>query len=84
MTQFTSVVIGNESLLVECSEKLLARGHGIAAVVTQNDVVADWAKGKGHVQADWIATYRNACRTWIKEKMPQAQSGHTIKEITLD
>lgn len=44
----------------------------------------DWAKGKGHVQASWIATYRNACRTWIKEKMPQTQPGHTIKEITLD
>ena len=44
----------------------------------------DWAKGKGHVQASWIATYRNACRTWIKDKMPQTQPGHTIKEITLD
>jgi hypothetical protein len=32
----------------------------------------DWAKGKGHVQANWISTYRNACRTWIKEKMPQS------------
>jgi hypothetical protein len=47
-------------------------------------IFRDWAKGKGHVQADWIATYRNACRTWIKEKMPQTQPGPTIKEITLD
>lgn len=43
----------------------------------------DWAKGKGHVQASWVSTYRNACRTWIKEKMPQTH-GQTIKEITLD
>jgi hypothetical protein len=35
-------------------------------------IFRDWAKGKGHVQADWIATYRNACRMWIKEKMPQS------------
>ncbi len=31
----------------------------------------DWAKGKGHVQADWNATFRNACRGWIKERVPQ-------------
>ena len=31
----------------------------------------DWAKGKGHVQADWNATFRNACRGWIKERLPQ-------------
>ncbi len=31
----------------------------------------DWAKGKGHVQAAWNATFRNACRGWIKERVPQ-------------
>lgn len=31
----------------------------------------DWAKGKGHVQVDWNATFRNACRGWIKERLPQ-------------
>tara|TARA_A100001391_G_scaffold174269_1_gene136639 strand:+ start:260 stop:715 length:456 start_codon:yes stop_codon:yes gene_type:complete len=31
----------------------------------------DWAKGKGHVQADWNATFRNACRGWIKERLPE-------------
>jgi len=31
----------------------------------------DWAKGKGHVQADWNATFRNACRGWMKERVPQ-------------
>ena len=44
----------------------------------------DWAKGKGHVQADWTATYRNACRTWIKDKMPRTQGDQVLREITLD
>ncbi|MCH2094782.1 MAG: LLM class flavin-dependent oxidoreductase [Rhodobacteraceae bacterium] len=47
MSQFTSVVMGNESLLVECSERMLSRGHQISAVVTRNPAVAEWARGKG-------------------------------------
>ncbi|WP_370047086.1 MULTISPECIES: MupA/Atu3671 family FMN-dependent luciferase-like monooxygenase [Salipiger] len=47
MAQFSSVVIGNESLLVQCSEKLLAAGHPIRAVVTRNPDIADWATGRG-------------------------------------
>ncbi len=35
------------------------------------EMFVDWAKGKGHVQANWDSTFRNACRTWIKEKMPR-------------
>ena len=44
----------------------------------------DWAKGKGHVQADWTACFRNACRTWIKDKMPRTQGDQVLREITLD
>lgn len=47
MALFSSVVIGNESLLVQCSEKLLARGHSISAVVTQNPDIRKWAETKG-------------------------------------
>lgn len=47
-------------------------------------IFTDWAKGSNHKRADWIATFRNGCRDWIKDKMPQTQPGHTIKEITLD
>ncbi|MBN9886024.1 MupA/Atu3671 family FMN-dependent luciferase-like monooxygenase [Salipiger abyssi] len=47
MAQFSSVVIGNESLLVQCSEKLLAAGHPIRAVVTRNADIAEWAEGRG-------------------------------------
>ncbi|MCR8549102.1 LLM class flavin-dependent oxidoreductase [Salipiger sp. P9] len=47
MAQFSSVVIGNESLLVQCSEKLLAAGHPIRAVITRNADIAAWAAGRG-------------------------------------
>ncbi|MBS0123390.1 MupA/Atu3671 family FMN-dependent luciferase-like monooxygenase [Thetidibacter halocola] len=44
---FTSVLIGDESLLVQCAELALARGNGVAAVVTRNPQVADWARCGG-------------------------------------
>jgi len=47
MAKFTAVLIGNESLLVQCAEKLLAAGNRIAAVVTRNRDVAAWAVGRG-------------------------------------
>ncbi|MBV2359546.1 LLM class flavin-dependent oxidoreductase [Thalassococcus sp. CAU 1522] len=43
MTAFATIVIGEQSLLVQCSEKLLERGHSISAVVTRNPAIADWA-----------------------------------------
>ncbi|WP_372837363.1 formyltransferase family protein, partial [Puniceibacterium confluentis] len=46
MTPMTCVVIGNESLLVQCCEKLLESGHAIAAVVTRNPEIALWAQGR--------------------------------------
>jgi len=41
------VVMGDESLLVQCGEALRERQHKIEAVVTANDQVASWAKGHG-------------------------------------
>ena len=35
------------------------------------EVFVDWAKSHGHEKADWIAAFRNACRTWIKERLPE-------------
>ncbi|MGP9788717.1 MupA/Atu3671 family FMN-dependent luciferase-like monooxygenase [Roseinatronobacter sp. NSM] len=61
--QFSSVVIGDESLLAECSNQLLARGHTIAAVVTNNPNLAGWAQDNtipvisaGHNLADRLNT----------------------------
>ncbi|RUS60149.1 LLM class flavin-dependent oxidoreductase [Pseudorhodobacter sp. E13] len=42
-----ALIIGNESLTIQCAEALLARGHSIAALVTRNADVRAWGQGKG-------------------------------------
>ncbi|SEM91049.1 natural product biosynthesis luciferase-like monooxygenase domain-containing protein [Roseovarius tolerans] len=42
-----ALLIGNESLALQCGEAWLARGHGIAAVVTRHADVVAWAGEKG-------------------------------------
>ena len=42
-----ALIIGNESLVIQCGESLLARGHSIAAVVTRNADVRAWAMAQG-------------------------------------
>ncbi|MCU0902858.1 MAG: LLM class flavin-dependent oxidoreductase [Tabrizicola sp.] len=43
----TALLIGNESLTVECGKRWLERGHQLAAVVTREAKVAAWASGAG-------------------------------------
>ena len=43
----SALLIGNESLALQCGEAWLGRGHAIAAVVTRNADVAEWAKARG-------------------------------------
>ena len=40
----------------------------------------DWAVSKGHTYADWNATYRNACRSWLADKFPGARNTSSIIE----
>ena len=47
MTQFSTYLIGNETLTRQCGEMLLARGHRLAAVVTRNADVRQWAESRG-------------------------------------
>lgn len=47
MSKFSTLLIGNESLAIQCGEVLLSKGHQIATVVTRNPAVAGWAAGKG-------------------------------------
>lgn len=47
MTPFSCIVLGNESLLVACADMLLARSHSIAAVVTKDAEIRQWAADKG-------------------------------------
>ena len=42
-----ALLIGNESLALQCGETWLARGHGITAVIPRHADVAAWAEGKG-------------------------------------
>ncbi len=44
---FSSVLMGDETLLAQCGDHLLERGHGIAAVVTQSDRIRRWAETAG-------------------------------------
>lgn len=44
---FSCVVIGEETLLVECTRLLVARGHTVAAVVSPSAELLDWAEGEG-------------------------------------
>ena len=47
MAELSCVLIGNESLLVECANALLARGARIARIVTRNPEIAAWAGAQG-------------------------------------
>ncbi|WP_434618768.1 MupA/Atu3671 family FMN-dependent luciferase-like monooxygenase [Tabrizicola sp. M-4] len=43
----SALLVGNESLTAECGNLWLDRGHRIAAVITREAKVADWAAGHG-------------------------------------
>ena len=47
MARFSSILIGNEALLVQCGQILLERGHTISAVVTRTQSIANWARENG-------------------------------------
>ncbi len=46
MSNFSSLIIGNESLVIQCAEMLLDADHQVIGVVTRNPEVADWANEK--------------------------------------
>jgi natural product biosynthesis luciferase-like monooxygenase protein len=46
-TPLSTVLIGNESLLIQCAEVLRGRGHQIHAIVTRATDVAAWAAQQG-------------------------------------
>ncbi|MCB2015997.1 MAG: hypothetical protein KDF54_00535, partial [Hydrogenophaga sp.] len=47
MKNFSSVLIGNESLLIQCAERLLQGGDQIHAVVTRHPDIRAWAAERG-------------------------------------
>ncbi|WP_299609872.1 MupA/Atu3671 family FMN-dependent luciferase-like monooxygenase [uncultured Tateyamaria sp.] len=47
MSSFSTILIGHESLVIQCGELLRSEGHAISAVVTRNSDVESWAAGAG-------------------------------------
>ncbi|MBN2629187.1 MAG: LLM class flavin-dependent oxidoreductase [Rhodobacteraceae bacterium] len=47
MTTLNALLMGNETLTLHCGAAWIARGHGLAAVVTRNADVRDWAERQG-------------------------------------
>jgi natural product biosynthesis luciferase-like monooxygenase protein len=45
--RFSSYLIGSESLLLQCAEILIERGHEIRGVVSQEPAIAAWARARG-------------------------------------
>lgn len=60
------LLIGNESLTIQCAAQVLERGHRIAALLSDNAAVRDWGRARGvvvatpdavpDVQADWLVS----------------------------
>ena len=85
----SALLIGNESLTAECGNLWLDRGHALAAVVTREPRVADWAAGQGlrvlapgaglaaridGLTVDWVLSVANL--TLVPEKvLAQARHG---------
>jgi len=44
---FSCVVLGEQSLLIQCCEGLLSRGHAIQAVVAENRRIVEWCSQRG-------------------------------------
>ncbi|HSG56484.1 MAG TPA: formyltransferase family protein, partial [Paracoccaceae bacterium] len=74
MSSFSAVLIGNESLTLNCGQVLLDAGHRLVAVVTRCPNVTDWANGAGlrvevpgkdlaqrlaGVECDWLLSIAN-------------------------
>ena len=43
---YTCVLVGGQSLLIECGERLIKAGHKIYTVISDDPAVAAWAKGQ--------------------------------------
>ena len=63
-------LIGADSLLIECGELLLLRGHEVVAVVAGSPKVADWARAKGLAAIDladpsWVSALSEKKFDWL-------------------
>ena len=82
MTQFSAILVGNESLMRHAAETLISRGHRIAAIVTRNPELRDWAQGAGLAVEDQdapiISTGDNgACKDRPRDQLNRADTSRT-------
>lgn len=61
----SALLIGNESLTQECGALLLAHGHQIAAVVTQNAELQKWAHATGLRVQDSLHSLEDLSVDWL-------------------
>src|SRR5687768_3368280 len=73
-TPFRSVLVGADSLLIECGETLLAKGHTIVAVAAGSDRVSDWA-GSKRVR---VIDASGPAASWSSSLEPEALDGETF------
>jgi len=43
---FRCILVGGESLLIQCAESLLQAGHQVAVVISENERILEWAREK--------------------------------------
>jgi natural product biosynthesis luciferase-like monooxygenase protein len=61
MTGISTILIGDESLLVGCAEHLLDQGHDIRAVVSRDTQITAWAQDKGLTVLDRMTDVPARC-----------------------
>ena len=44
----------------------------------------NWAESNDKKYVDWIACYKNACRTWLQDKIPPPSKSTKVNRISLD
>ena len=70
MTPLSAIVVGNESLLRHCTQRLLDRGHEVRAVITRDPDLTRWATDAGlrveHVAMDADGLVPEALRERIR------------------
>jgi len=59
---FSCFVIGQDTLLIECTEILLAHGHEIKGVISSSPRILAWASEKGLSTVDPRADYVESLR----------------------
>ncbi|MCU0803098.1 MAG: hypothetical protein MUD11_15285, partial [Rhodobacteraceae bacterium] len=64
MMTLTAILIGNETLTVQCGQMWLDRGHRLAFVATHSEDVRVWAKGAG-LAVGGLADVPGASVDWL-------------------